>query len=78
MENNNFVKYKDLLTIKKYNEVTDEEEFTLLPLENDFVIGRYQESINMLEYGDKEWAYYYKKEMALYNQVNIDRVFKDK
>ena len=78
MENNNFVKYKDLLTIKKYNEVTDEEEFRLLPLENDFVIGRYQESINMLEYGDKEWAYYYKKEMALYNQVNIDRVFKDK
>lgn len=53
MENNNFVKYKDLLTIKKYNEVTDEEEFSFLPLEDDFVIGIYQENINMLEYGDK-------------------------
>ena len=27
-------------------------------------------------YGDKEWAYYYKKEKALYNQVNPERVFK--
>jgi D-alanyl-D-alanine dipeptidase len=29
-------------------------------------------------YGDKEWACYYKKEMSLYNQVNIKRVFKNK
>lgn len=26
-------------------------------------------------YGDKEWAFYYKKEKALYNQVEADRVF---
>lgn len=53
MQNNTFVKYKDLLTIKKYNEFTDEEEFYLLPLEDDLVIGKYQEDKNMLEYGEK-------------------------
>ena len=26
-------------------------------------------------YGDKEWAFYYNKEKALYNQVNASRVF---
>lgn len=26
-------------------------------------------------YGDKEWAFYYKKEKALYNQVDVERVF---
>lgn len=29
-------------------------------------------------YGDKEWAFYYKKEMALYNQVNASEVYRIK
>ena len=48
---NNFVKYKDLITIEEYDEKTDKEEFVLLPLEDDLVIGKYQERRNMLEYG---------------------------
>ena len=31
---NKFVKYKDLITIKEYDETTDKEEFVLLPLED--------------------------------------------
>lgn len=50
---NKFVKYKDLITIKEYDETTDKEEFVLLPLEDEFVIGRYQEKIYMLEYGNQ-------------------------
>lgn len=50
---NNFVKYKDLLTIKEFDKNTDNEEFVYLPLEDEFVIGRYQENKNMLEYGEK-------------------------
>ena len=48
---NNFVRYEDLITIEEYDEKTDKEEFVLLPLEDDLVIGRYQERRNMLEYG---------------------------
>lgn len=50
---NNFVKYKDLLTIKEYDEETNKEEFVYLPLKDDDVIGQYQSSKNMLEYGEK-------------------------
>ncbi len=48
---NNFVRYEDLITIENFNEETDKEEFVLLPLEDDLVIGKYQERRNMLEYG---------------------------
>ena len=51
MANNHFVRYKDLLTIEEYDVETDKEEFTLLPLEDEYVIGKYQEKRNMLEYG---------------------------
>lgn len=53
MEKNNFVKYKDLLSIKYYNEETNKEPFVLLPLEDELVIGKYQERINMLDYGEQ-------------------------
>lgn len=53
MKNNSFVKYKDLLTIKNYNQITDKEEFCLLPLDDEFVFGKYLETKNMLEYGEK-------------------------
>ena len=53
MKNNNFVKYKDLLTIKDYDQKTNNEEFVFLPLEDEFVIGKYTEKINMLEFGEK-------------------------
>ena len=49
--NNKFVKYKDLLTIKEFNEETNKERFVYLPLKDDFVIGRYQVEKNMFEYG---------------------------
>ena len=29
-------------------------------------------------YGDREWAFYYKKEKALYKQVNAEDVFQKK
>ena len=48
---NKFVKYKDLITIKEYDEKTNKEEFVLLPLEDDLVVGNYQPKMNMLEYG---------------------------
>ena len=51
MANNHFVRYEDLLTIEEYDTETDKEEFTLLPIEDKYVIGRYQERRNMLEYG---------------------------
>lgn len=51
--NNNFVKYRDLLTIKEYDEEANKEEFVYLPLKNELVIGQYQNSRNMLEYGKK-------------------------
>ena len=51
MANNHFVRYEDLLTIEEYDVETDKEEFTLLPLEDEYVIGKYQERRNMLEYG---------------------------
>ena len=28
-------------------------------------------------YGDKEWAFYYKKEEALYDQIDAEKVFKE-
>lgn len=51
--NNNFVKYKDLLTIKEFDEEANKEKFVYLPLEDDYVIGKYEERKNMLEYGRK-------------------------
>ena len=51
--NNNFVKYKDLLSIKEFNEEKNKEKFVYLPIKNEFVIGRYQEGRNMLDYGKK-------------------------
>ena len=41
------------MTIEGYDKETDKEEFTLLPLNDEYVIGRYQERINMLEYGQQ-------------------------
>lgn len=52
MVKNHFVKYKELLTIHDYNKETDREEFVLLPLEDEYVIGIYQARKNMLEYGN--------------------------
>ncbi len=51
MTNNHFVKYEDLLSIEGFDEKTDKEEFVLLPLEDEYVIGKYQERRNMLEFG---------------------------
>ena len=53
MENNNFVKYKDLLTVNKFNEETNKERFVYLPLEDELVIGKYEELRNMREYGEQ-------------------------
>ena len=50
MENNNFVKYKDLLTIKEYDEETNKDSFVFLPLEDEYVVGIYKKGRNMLEY----------------------------
>ena len=50
MENNSFVKYKDLLTIKEYDEEMNKEEFVFLPLEHELVVGIYKNNRNMLEY----------------------------
>lgn len=51
--NNNFVKYRDLLTINSYDEETNKEEFVLLPLQDEYVIGEYKNIRNMREYGDR-------------------------
>lgn len=53
VKSNNFVKYVDLLTIKEVDEETNKEKFVYLPVEDELVIGRYQEDRNMLEYGKK-------------------------
>jgi D-alanyl-D-alanine dipeptidase len=53
MKNNNFVKYQDLLTIKKFNEKTNEEKFVFIPEKDDYVVGKYQNDKNMLNYGNK-------------------------
>lgn len=53
MDKNNFVKYSDLLSIKDFNKETNKEPFILLPLEDDLVVGKYQEKINMLEYSNQ-------------------------
>lgn len=53
VKSNNFVKYKDLLTIKEFDKETDKEEFCLLPLEDEYVVGKYQEGKNMLKYGKR-------------------------
>ena len=53
MKNNNFVKYKDLLTINKFNEETNNEKFVYLPLKDNLVIGIYQADKNMLDYGQR-------------------------
>jgi len=49
---NTFVKYKDLLTIKEFDENTNKEEFVFLPLEDEFLFGRYEEKCNMVKYGE--------------------------
>jgi len=47
---NILVKYQDLLTIKEYDFMTNKEEFVFLPLEDEFLIGFYQEKCNMNQY----------------------------
>lgn len=51
MSGNNFLKYKDLLTIKDYNKETNKENFVLIPLNDDYVFCKYIEGMDMLEYG---------------------------
>ena len=53
MTNNYFVKYKDLLTINDYDKDTNKEEFVLLPLNDDFVFGKYVKGMDMMEYGEQ-------------------------
>lgn len=48
---NTFVKYKDLLTIEGYDKISNEEEFVFLPLDDELLIGKYQEKCNMNKYG---------------------------
>jgi len=48
---NTFVKYQDLLTVKSYDKMSNKEDFVFLPLEDEFLIGRYQERCNMSQYG---------------------------
>jgi len=50
---NTFVKYADLLTITDYNKEMNKEKFEFLPVDDELVIGKYQEKCNMLNYGDK-------------------------
>ena len=54
MENNSFVKYKDLLTIKEYDKEKNKEKFVFLPLEHELVVGIYKNNRNMLEYMERE------------------------
>ena len=65
---NNFVKYKDLLTVKDYDRISNKEEFVFLPLEDELLIGRYQEKCNMSQYGKqipiRKSVYYKLKEVA--------------
>ncbi len=51
MLNNNFVKYRDLLTISDYDKETNKEKFVLIPLEDEYVFGKYKKGMDMLEYG---------------------------
>lgn len=51
MVGNNFLKYKDLVTIKNYNKETNKEKFVLIPLNDENVFGKYIEGMDMLEYG---------------------------
>ncbi len=51
MLNNNFVKYRDLLTISDYDKETNKEKFMLIPLEDEYVFGEYKKGMDMLEYG---------------------------
>ena len=52
-KDNKFVKYKDLLSVNEFDEETNKEKFVFLNSQDELVIGRYQESRNMLEYGKK-------------------------
>lgn len=47
------VTYKDLLTIKEYNQNTNKEDFVFLPTEDKYVVGKNLEDRNMLEYSEK-------------------------
>ena len=79
MENNYFVKYKDLLTIEEYDEETNKEKFVLLPLEDDYVIGKHQKRINMIEYGNQiavRKSVYERLIKAAKNLKNINNDFK--
>ena len=49
LKKNNFVKYIDLLTIKEVDEEFNKEKFVYLPINDELVIGRYEESRNMVE-----------------------------
>lgn len=51
--NNNFVKYKDLLTIKEYDKISNEEDFVFLPTEDEYLVGKYQDKCNMSQYGNQ-------------------------
>lgn len=51
--NNNFTKYKDLLTINGYNEESDKEKFVLIPLKSEYVFARYKKGMDMSEYGEE-------------------------
>lgn len=53
MKNNNFVKYKDLLSISKFNEESNKEKFVYLPIKDKYVVGIYQADRNMFDYGKK-------------------------
>ena len=50
---NNFVLYKDLLTINGYNKETNKEKFILIPTNGDLVFGKYKKDMSMLEYGEQ-------------------------
>lgn len=50
---NTFVKYQDLLTIEGYDENSNKEEFKFIPIEDELLIGRYQNKCNMREYGEQ-------------------------
>ncbi len=50
--NENFVKYQDLLTIKKMNKETNNEEFVSIPKTGENVIGKYITKLNEKEYSD--------------------------
>ncbi len=51
-QENNFVKYQDLITVNKINKKTMNEEFVKIPNSSDKVIGKYVSNLNELEYSN--------------------------